>query len=124
MRILNLTQHVGTPEQGVLEPANKQEIQNLLTFNTCPSGDDLCRVAQQLTSIAYEWRESLGKDGQLTRVMIGGAPYLMSTLEEHLRNMGFIVVYSFSQRVSEEVRGEDGAVTKTNVFKHVGWVHV
>jgi len=55
-------------------------------------------------------------------VMIGGAPYLMATLEKALREVGLNPIYAFSQRVSIDKENPDGSVTKTMVFKHLGFV--
>ena len=120
MRILNLTQHPATPEQvaaGVVEPADKGQVQNLLTFDTLPTRNEICNRAWTLAQIAYQSGE--------TAIMIGGAPYLMGPLESNLRSsMQLTVLYSFTQRVSEEQSLPDGTVKKTAVFKHVGWVEV
>lgn len=123
--VLNLTQHVATAEQteaGVVEPADKKAVQTALTFDDIPSSDDVFFTARELASIAYNWRFDLGLDGQSLRVMIGGAPFLMSQLEAELQRLGFVPVYAFSKRVSEESLDSEGNVVKTNVFKHVGFV--
>lgn len=115
--ILNLTQHPATPEQvdaGVFEPANKAEVQALLTFDAIPHPRTLHERALALTEIAIRHNA--------WEVMIGGAPYLMGDLEIALENAGIKPLYSFSQRVSEEVAQPDGSVVKTNVFKHIGFV--
>ena len=56
--------------------------------------------------------------------MIGGAPYLMSALENALMAVGIKPLYSFSERVSMEETIADGTVRKTNVFRHVGFVEL
>lgn len=115
--ILNLTQHPATPEQvaaGVFEPANKAEVQTLLTFDVIPHPRTLHERALALTEIAIRHNA--------WEVMIGGAPYLMGDLEIALENAGIKPLYSFSQRVSEEVAQPDGSVVKTSVFKHIGFV--
>lgn len=125
MKILNLTQHVATAEQteaGVIEPADKKAVQTALTFDDLPSSDIIFFTARELATIAYNWRFDLGLDGQPLRVMIGGAPFLMAQLETELKRLGFIPVYAFSKRVSQETINDDGNVIKTNVFKHVGFV--
>jgi hypothetical protein len=55
-------------------------------------------------------------------VMIGGAPYLMGPLTDALKDLGIEVCFSYSERVSVESSLPDGSVTKTSVFKHVGFV--
>jgi hypothetical protein len=60
----------------------------------------------------------------ITRVMLGGAPYLMGALEKAVRECGFTPVYAFSQRESEEITQPDGSVRKVQVFRHCGFVEV
>lgn len=113
--ILNLTQHVATPEQvaaGVSEPANKEEVQRLLTFNTLPTREEVQVRAEKLAELAVGYNAA----------MIGGAPYLMGSLEEALRSKGIIPCYAFSVRESTEKTMPDGTVTKVAVFRHKGFV--
>lgn len=56
--------------------------------------------------------------------MIGGAPFFMSTLESALKSAGITPVYAFSVRDSVEKPDGNCGVTKTNVFRHVGFVGV
>lgn len=115
--IFNLTQHQPTPEQvgaGVL-PTTK-EVQDLLTFGTLPTREEILDRAAALTDLVVMAEMPFGK------VMIGGAPYLMGPLAEALGRAGYYPVFSFTERVSVETANGDGTVTKTNVFKHVGWV--
>lgn len=56
--------------------------------------------------------------------MIGGAPYLMGTLEKALKDKGITPLYSFSERVSIEVVREDETTQKTSVFQHKGFIEV
>lgn len=116
MRILNLTQHTATSEQvqdGVIEPADKAEVQRLLTFEEVPLRHELRQRAYALARIAlnagYEY------------AMIGGAPYFMATLENALKHTGVQPLYSFTKREAVEKAGEDGEVVKTAVFRHVGF---
>jgi hypothetical protein len=116
MKILNLTQHVATPEQvaaGVIEPTNKEQVVNLLTFDTLPSPLETWNRAKALAQIAKE----SGADA----AMIGGAPYFMSAIEDALIYTNVIPVYSFSVRESQEVTQPDGTVRKVSVFKHSGF---
>lgn len=114
--ILNLTQHVGTPEQGVSEPLNKEIVLKLLTFSSIPTKEEIIERAVNLAEIAsLEAYDS---------VMIGGAPYLMSELEKQLKLLNIQPLYSFTERVSIENSFPDGSVSKMSVFKHVGWIEV
>lgn len=112
--ILNLTQHLGTPDQGVTEPAEKGAVKALLDFTSLPSRGEIEDRAAKLAAIAVE----AGADS----AMIGGAPYLMGPLEVALRVAGVRPLYAFSVRESVETTGADGKVTKTATFRHAGWV--
>ena len=57
-------------------------------------------------------------------VMVGGAPYFMSTLERVLKQEGFQVCYAFSKRECIEEKQSDGSVVKKTLFKHAGFVWV
>lgn len=117
MNILNLTQHQATAEQvqaGVVEPTSKTEVQNLLTFDDLPTQDDITQKANALANIA--------KQHDVKFALIGGAPYLMSMLEQELVSVGITPLYAFSKRVSVEHQNDNGEVVKQNIFKHVGFV--
>jgi hypothetical protein len=86
----------------------------LLTFEELPSLSDIKQRAHNIVQLLA------GHDGA---VMIGGAPYLMSTLENSLRQAGFTPLYAFSRRESAEATDPNtGAVIKTAVFRHIGFV--
>lgn len=115
MKIINLTQHQATDAQmkeGVFN-AN-QSLNDLLTFITAPSEQEMVERAEKLADIAAE--------AKAEAAMIGGAGYFMRPLEEALRARGIRPLYSFSERRSVEKHNPDGTVVKTNVFEHVGWV--
>ena len=112
--ILNLTQHVGTPDQGVTEPTEKSRIKTLLDFDVLPTRESIEYRAKALATIAVE----AGAES----AMIGGAPYLMAPLEVALKAAGVRPLYAFSIRESVETTGPDGKVTKTATFRHAGWV--
>jgi hypothetical protein len=117
MMILNLTQHAATQAQlnnGVIEPANKEQVQKLITFDDIPTGSEMRFRAKALAQIA--------KESGASAAMIGGAPYFMSTLESALMNVHIEPVYAFSVRESQEVTQPDGSVQKVSVFKHAGFV--
>lgn len=130
--IFNLTQHNPTPDQkaeGVLDTT--EEIKGLLTFTSLPTKEDVVARAKALADVVERYHpfDPLGEgwftDGRAfgeVRVMIGGAPYLMGPLTEVLRYRGFDPVFSFTERKTVEKHAEDGTVTKTAVFEHVGWV--
>lgn len=125
MNILNLTQHKATEEQveaGVFDiesPSLRKILVDYLTFTTIPTQNELNFCARGIVSLAKRLGAESGD-----RVMIGGAPFFMSTLEKHLKEEGIIPVYAFSVRQSVEAHNPDGSVTKTNVFKHIGFVEM
>ena len=115
MAILNLTQHPASDtqkKQGVVEPDDKEEIQNLLTFKEAPSQEKMTKRASALADIAQE----VSADA----AMIGGMPSFMSSLERELVRRDIAPLYSFTQRKSVETE-EDGETVKKTVFKHEGW---
>lgn len=119
MDILNLTQHNPTPDQtteGVREPANtsKDAVKALLTFGDIPSQEEIVQRARELAEIAAQ--------EDVDAAMIAGAPYLMGPLEAALKMVGIRPLSAFSVRESVERTNEDGTVTKTNVFRHIGFV--
>ena len=119
MSILNLTQHLATPEQaeaGVIDlPSGyRKRACKLLTFESIPTQEEIEQRAEDLADIASEF--------DAEAVMIGGAPYLMAELESELRKKGKEPVYAFSKRESVEETQDDGSVVKRNVFKHIGFV--
>ena len=118
-KILNLTQHMATPDQvkaGVHEPVHKDRIQSLLNFVEIPTEMGMKSRAEKLAYYAAE-------DGYV-KAMIGGAPYFMSHLEKALKAKGIIPVYAFSARISTECEQADGSVKKVNTFKHLGFYEV
>ncbi len=121
--ILNLTQHPATPEQkamGVedLDPKNRAVLQRLLTFDELPTQAEVEARAAAIACFAKNFDD----EHDYACAMIGGAPYLMATLEWNLRQQCIQPVYAFSKRVSEEKVMPDGSVQKVNVFKHIGFV--
>ena len=118
--IINLTQHIATPEQieaGVIDLQGEDltQLKKLLNFVGMPTNGDIHDRAFDIARIA----DQSGAEA----AMIGGAPYLMPHLQKALQARGIAVFYAFSERVSVE-RVVDGVVVKTNEFKHVGFVEV
>ena len=129
INILNLTQHVATPEQqaqGVvdLQPDTRDYLVELLTVDELPSQEELLKRCAKIAALAEEnCPESEEDDGGWTHhVMVGGAPWMMSALEGALYSKGIRPRYAFSKRESIEVAQPDGTVRKTMVFRHAGWV--
>ena len=121
MKILNLTQHQATQDQienGVVELdlTTKEWLTSMLTFDTLPTAED---IDYRASAIARNAR-MLGYN----KAMIGGALWLMSSLEKHLNINNVQPLYAFSVRESVETVNDDGSVTKKNVFKHIGFIEV
>lgn len=121
MVIVNFTQHDATPEQikaGVVDiiPASKRS--EVLTFKSLPTAEDIRNRADTIAKMVSEVAESGAA------VMIGGAPFFMSSLEAALKSAGFTPIYAFSERISVDVVQQDGTVVKTSKFVHKGFVEV
>ncbi len=115
-KIINLTQHVGTPEQGVeeLDEDLRKEVVGLITFDEVPSQLEMHERARRIADIAV----STGANS----AMIGGAPFFQRYMEEELCEAGIEPVYAFSRRESIDTVQPDGSVRKTVVFRHDGFV--
>lgn len=127
--ILNLTQHPATPEQraeGVrdLSGAELAALKGALTFADIPSAEEIRARSEAIAQIACAngLAGDEGDDPQPRAAMVGGAGYLMPALEAELRGYGIEPLHAFTRREVVEAAGPDGAVVKTAVFRHVGWV--
>ena len=132
--IINLTQHQPTPDQieaGVVAinygdsplaypmVAVDREQDNArllcaLNFRKIPTPSEVYAAADEIVAVALHY--------ECKKAMIGGAPFLMTALAQALLEVGIEPVYAFSERVVVEKVADDGQVTKTAVFKHVGFV--
>ena len=127
--ILNLTQHIATPEQieaGVFEPSaeDKKTIQKLLTFEEIPTKIEMYIRAAEMLEIANKYFNKHAEEGH-GKIMIGGAPFFMGTLQTRLKlYAGYTPVYAFSKRESVDQPQPDGSVRKVQVFRHCGFVEV
>lgn len=130
MKILNLTQHPATQDQiaaGVIDLKGEQlkMLKSLLTFDDIPSVEEIENRAHDIALLVMF--NGLGNDDDdpsFLKAMIGGAPYLMSALENALKSNSVVPVYAFSERMSVEEIQPDGSVRKLNKFKHKGFVEV
>ena len=123
--ILNLTQHPATAEQiadGVRDlPAKaRAELCLLLTVDTLPSRQEIAERCEAIAVLIHH----TGADEPPASVMIGGAPWMMGPLVRALQAAGVVqCLAAFSRRESfERVDPATGAVTKTAVFRHAGFV--
>lgn len=121
--VINLTQHEPTPDQKAiihnwvdLTDAEKAYVKKNLTFRP-----------QEVSKYAIMGRAAmlatLAKEKGAKYAHIGGAPYLMTHLEDCLKQAGIVPLYSLTERVTEE-RVIDGEVVKTSVFKCTGFYAV
>lgn len=121
--VINLTQHEPTPDQKAiihnwidLSDAEKAYVKKNLTFRP-----------QEVTKYVIIGRAAmlatLAKEKGAKYAHIGGAPYLMTHLEDCLKQAGIVPLYSLTERVTEE-RVIDGEVVKTSVFKCAGFYAV
>jgi hypothetical protein len=124
MAILNLTQHQATADQiaaGVVDMAgeDRAKLIEFLTFEDIPTYAMVRQRAYELAGFADKIRDENGNP--FAQVMIGGAPFFMSSLESALYDNGFSSLYAFSKRevVEEEI---NGVVTKVSKFVHKGFV--
>ena len=116
---INLTQHRASKEQieqGVVDlcEEDREKLIELLTFDSLPRWweSELDTRAIKIVDILFSKKENC-----LGKAMLGGAPYLMSLLEDRLKKVGIEPFYAFTKRVVEE---KDGV--KTSTFKHLGFV--
>ena len=116
--IVNLTQHTSTTEQNCVDLTGEDRRMLLaaLTFETLPR---FTEIQERAAAIA-----SLAADTHHDNAMIGGAPFLMATLERELRARGITPMYAFSVRESAEQVQPDGSTRKVAVFRHAGFVPV
>lgn len=126
MKVLNLTQHTASAEQieaGVVDvaPEFREELAQLLTFGDLPSPVVLQHRAEAIAVFAAYQAASMGMSAD-TKVMIGGAPFLMAPLVDALKIAGFRPVFAFSRRESVEETQPDGSVRKVAAFRHLGFV--
>lgn len=121
--VINLTQHEPTDDQKAiihnwvdLSEAEKAYVKKNLTFRP-----------QEVTKYVIIGRAAmlatLAKEKGVKYAHIGGAPYLMTHLEDCLKQAGITPLYSLTERVTEE-RVIDGEVVKTSVFKCAGFYAV
>ena len=121
-QIWNLTQHKATPDQvaaGVVDlpDADREKLMAVLTFDELPTLGDIYDKVIVVVGLAAEVAKPYSK------VMIGGAPYMMSLLQNQLVQHHYVPVYAFSKRISED-QVVDGIVKKVSTFKHEGFVEV
>lgn len=132
--ILNLTQHAASADQiaaGVVDLAGLvlAALKQALTFDKCPSADDIRQRAEyvaELACIQLACMNGLGGDEDDSpmpqQALIGGALWLMAPLAAALRARSIEPVFAFSVRETEEQPQPDGSVRKVAVFRHAGFV--
>jgi hypothetical protein len=123
--ILNLTQHPATSEQiaqGVvdLQEEVRECLWALLTVNELPGQKEIRDRCEAIAGLIFQ----TDADNAPAAVMIGGAPWMMPQLVKSLQAAGVVqCLAAFSKRESvEHTDPASGAVTKTAVFRHIGFV--
>lgn len=108
----------------MVDPREKyrDKIHRLLNFENLPTAEDLEGRAKKLANIAHNYLDENEEEVRFHSAMIGGAPFLMSSLEAWLREVNVVPLYAFSKRESTEETRQDGSVEKRNVFNHLGFV--
>ena len=101
------------------EPA-RSELIKLLTFEELPDSCEIHERALQICALV----ESTFQEVEPKVLLLGGAPFLMGTLELYCILRGWTPIYAFSTRVVVEELQADGSIKKTSIFKHAGFVEV
>lgn len=120
-KIINLTQHKAAPDQSAagvvdLEEPYRTKLKELLTFDVLPTASEIYTIASMIALMANK------RMPDVKNAMIGGAPFLMSSLEFALNTYGIDPLYAFSVRESVQETMPDGSIEKTTVFRHIGFV--
>lgn len=135
MKIMNFTQHRCTQEQleaGIIDCPEqyREKLCKLLTFDEIPDRELVWQRAVEIVQLFETIAVDLGfdydapNDERTLYPMIGGAPFLMSHLENAFYDANLKVHYAFSRRESVEQIQEDGSVRKVAVFRHAGLYEV
>lgn len=120
MKVYNLTKHTMTPQQladGGIDVPAAQRASDLQDFTSMPTSDELKSRAFKLMDLVIDAGGEIG-DG----VMLAGAMYFIPYLVDAAKKTGFKPIFSFTQRVSKEIKNEDGSVSLSYVFNHEGWI--
>lgn len=129
MPVLNFTQHRCTLDQlnaGIVDCPDPQydKLRQLLTFDELPTHPEVwqraCQIADLFESVAVDLGFDFSTEESSLHAMIGGAPFLMSSLEAALEDRNITSYYAFSKRESVDLPQPDGSIRKVAVFLHVG----
>ena len=128
MAILNLTQHKATPAQleaGVVEPADKLAVINLITFSVLNAQGEQIRslfAPEEIRERAKEIAQLALASGHKS-AMVGGVGFLAGVLDKELRLLGIMPLYAYSDRHSVDlIDPTTGVVTKTSKFSYLGLI--
>ena len=114
--IYNLTQHQPTPDMVAVGVGPTIEgVPALLTVDELPTIEVIEERARAIAASAPEG----------ATVLLGGAPWLMSSLERACLHRNQKTIYAFTRRESVEIRlPYQSAVEKRQIFRFVGFVEV
>lgn len=120
MRVYNLTKHNFTNEQ--LASADCVDVPDaksphLQDFTAPPSDAEFKSRAAELMQLALA---AGAKEGD--SVLLASAMYFIPSLVAAAKAAGFIPTFSFTQRVSQETKQEDGSIKQVYIFRHEGWI--
>lgn len=128
--ILNLTKDLATQQQkdsGVVDlPGHvREDLIELLDFDEPPTREEIEARAHDIAELAC-YNCLAGDDGDdpmPSKALIGGEPYLMSTLERELFSRRIQPVYAFKKCVTvEEASLPEGWTSLNLLYQHVGFV--
>ena len=133
MKIMNFTQHRCTQEQldaGVIDCPEqyREKLCKLLTFDEIPDRELVWQraveIVQLFETIAVDLGFEYKSEADSLHPMIGGAPFLMSHLENAFYDANLKVHYAFSKRESVKEFQEGGRIKKVAIFRHIGLYEV
>ena len=125
--ILNLTIRSLSQEQidlGIVSLTGPKLIK-LCEYHTFiePPGEFLIHSsAKGIVSLAEEFFKE--NDLPIGKVVIGGAPYLISELERRLFSIGATPYYNFSRKVVNRITSLENLSSKESKFKHIALIPV
>ncbi len=117
--IINLTRLNAFPEQteaGVIEPDDKKDIIDAITFMKMPTKEAIRNTAELLSDVALR--------SGCSKALINGTPYLMRSLENSLIARNITPVYSFTDRKLGEYKDDNGLIKKMYSVKHLGFIEM
>ena len=129
--IINLTQHLATPDQasaGLIDMPEdggfRAALNEALSFNHQPDQEELLRRARRVVGIMADYAGGMTAL-QGRKVMLGGFSALMHPLQAACLKAGMQVGYAYpgSCECVDQLQ-PDGSVLKMAIFRHGGFIWV